>query len=88
MIAGKGGFPDRERDEREVRNYYLAADKAEALATLKRPLKAEDLQTLHGLAFEESQSRLPTATAKTSSETAATPVLFTCRRRRGRFQRS
>jgi Fic family protein len=52
VIAGQGGFPGRERDEKEVRNYYLAADKAEVMATLKRPLKEEDIQLLHGLAFE------------------------------------
>ncbi len=51
-IAGQGGFPGRERDEREVRNYYKAADKAEAIASLKRPLKEEDIQLLHGLAFD------------------------------------
>jgi Fic family protein len=52
VIAGEGGFPGRERDEKEVLNYYKAADKAEALAALKRPLKEEDIQLLHGLAFE------------------------------------
>ena len=52
VIAGQGGFPGRERDEKEVRNYYLAADKAEVMATRKRPLKEEDIQLLHGLAFE------------------------------------
>lgn len=52
VIAGQGGFPGRERDEREVRNYYRAVDKAEVIATLKRPLKEEDVQALHGLAFD------------------------------------
>lgn len=52
VIAGQGGFPGRERDEREVQNYYKAVEKAEALAALKRPLKVEDVQLLHGLSFE------------------------------------
>lgn len=52
VIAGKGGFPGRERDEREVQNYYKAVEKAESLAALKRPLKEEDLQLLHGLSYE------------------------------------
>jgi Fic family protein len=52
VIAGHGGFPGRERDEKEVLNYYKAADKAEALAAIKRPLKEEDIQLLHGLTFE------------------------------------
>ena len=52
VIAGQGGFPGRERDEREVRNYYKAADKTETIATLKRPIKEDDIKLLHGLAFE------------------------------------
>ena len=51
VIAGQGGFPGRERDEIDVRNYYLAADKAEAVALLERPLVEKDIQGLHGLAF-------------------------------------
>jgi len=52
VIAGSGGFPGRERDEKEVSNYYLAAGEAEKIAGLKRPFSREDIQTLHGLAFE------------------------------------
>ncbi|MDZ4288956.1 MAG: Fic family protein, partial [Prosthecobacter sp.] len=52
VIAGQGGFPGRERDETEVRNYYKAADKAEATSNLKRPLREDDIRLLHGLAFE------------------------------------
>jgi Fic family protein len=52
VIAGQGGFPGRERDEKEVRNYYKAVDKSESLAALKRPLKEADIQLLHGLAYE------------------------------------
>ncbi len=59
IIAGGGGFPGRERDEREVRNYYKAADKSEGVATLKRPLKEEDIQILHGLAFEGKAKPTP-----------------------------
>lgn len=59
VIAGQGGFPGRERDETEVRNYYKAADKTEAVATLKRPIKEEDIQMLHGLAFEGRAKATP-----------------------------
>ena len=59
VIAGNGGFPGRERDEREVRNYYKAVDQAEAFAKLERPLTAEDIQTLHGLAFEGKAKPTP-----------------------------
>jgi Fic family protein len=59
VIAGQGGFPGRERDEKEVRNYYLAVDKAEAVAMLNQPLTEEDTQTLHGLAFEGKAKPTP-----------------------------
>jgi Fic family protein len=59
VVAGQGGFPGRERDEREVRNYYLALEKAEATARLKRHLTEEDIQTLHGLAFEGKPGATP-----------------------------
>lgn len=49
MIAGGGGFAGRDRDEREVSNYYKAADKAETVASLKRPFREHDIQVLHGL---------------------------------------
>ena len=52
VILGKGGFPGRERDEKEVQYYYKAVDKAEATAGLRRPLKEDDIRLLHGLAFE------------------------------------
>lgn len=52
VIGGKGGFPGRERDEKEVQNYYKAVDKAEGIAALKRSLKETDIQLLHGLEFD------------------------------------
>lgn len=52
VIAGRGGFPGRERDEREVKNYYLAVEKAESIANQSRPLKEDDIRLLHGLAFD------------------------------------
>lgn len=59
VIAGRGGFPGRQRDEEEVRNFYLAVDKAEAIAALKRPLKKQDIQLLHRLAFEGKSKPSP-----------------------------
>ena len=49
VIAGQGGFPGRERDEREVRNYYRAVERVEGLAALARPLRESDIKSLHGL---------------------------------------
>ena len=51
VIAGQGGFPGRERDENEVRNYYLGVEKADAMAALTRPIEEKDIQLLHGLIF-------------------------------------
>ncbi len=59
VIAGHGGFPGRERDEKEVRNYYLAADKAESIAGLKRRFTENDIQLLHGLAFNGAAKPTP-----------------------------
>lgn len=59
VILGKGGFPGRERDEKEVQYYYKASDKAEAVADLKRPLKEDDIRLLHGLAFEGKSKPTP-----------------------------
>jgi Fic family protein len=59
VIAGQGGFPGRERDEREVRNYYKAIDQVEVLVKLKRPLEEEDIQLLHGLAFDGKAKPTP-----------------------------
>lgn len=52
VIGSRARFPGRERDEREVRNYYRAMDKAEELGTSTRDLRQRDVQVLHGLAFE------------------------------------
>lgn len=65
VIAGGGGFPGRERDEREVQNYYKAADEIESLAALKRKLTEKDIQTIHGLAFEGKKRPRLIATVKT-----------------------
>lgn len=59
VIAGGGGFPGRERDEREVQNYYKAADEIESLAALKRKLTKKDIQTIHGLAFDGKKRSTP-----------------------------
>ena len=52
VVAGGGGFAGRERDEREVSNYFKAADKAETVASLKRAFREQDIQVLHGLVYD------------------------------------
>jgi cell filamentation protein, protein adenylyltransferase len=50
VISG-GRFPGRERDEKEVKNYYKAMEEVERLAQERQPLTEEIVQRIHGLAF-------------------------------------
>ena len=52
VIAGGGKFPNRERDEKEVRHYYRALDYAEQLAAQPGKISERQLRTLHGLAYK------------------------------------
>lgn len=52
VIRGGGHFPNREKDEFEVRNYYKALELMEKLAKETRPITEKDIKTLHGLSFE------------------------------------
>ncbi len=48
-----GTFPNRERDEREVRNYYLALNYVDRLITGFKPVLTEKhVKTIHGLMVE------------------------------------
>lgn len=48
-----GTFPNRERDEREVKNYYLALDYLDTLFKAKsRNIAESDIHILHGLVME------------------------------------
>lgn len=51
VIAGGGKFPNRERDEKEVRNYYRALDYVERLAAQPGNITERQVRTLHGLAY-------------------------------------
>ncbi len=55
-----GTFLNRERDEREVKNYYLALDYLDSLIKTETPQIAEnDIKTLHGLVMEGRESPTP-----------------------------
>ncbi len=55
-----GTFPNRERDEREVKNYYQALDYLDALIKTKtRQINEPDIQTLHGLVMEGKKRPSP-----------------------------
>ena len=59
VIQG-GTFPNRERDEREVRDYYKALDFLDVLVNQKASsIKEKDIQTLHGLVMEGKEKPTP-----------------------------
>ena len=55
-----GSFPNRERDEREVKNYYQALDYLDRLIKdTSARIGEADVQTLHGLVMEGKQRPTP-----------------------------
>jgi Fic family protein len=59
VIAGGGRFPNRERDEKEVRHYYRALDYAEQIASHSGKISERQLRTLHGLAYTGKEKPTP-----------------------------
>jgi Fic family protein len=59
VIQG-GTFPNRERDEREVKNYYLALDYVDALIKQQEgQITERHLQTIHGLVMDGKKKPTP-----------------------------
>ncbi|MCB0759962.1 MAG: Fic family protein [Flavobacteriales bacterium] len=60
-VVLKGGtFPNRHRDEIEVRDYYLALDFAEELINKGIPsISEEEIQTIHGLVMNGKRKATP-----------------------------
>jgi len=52
-------FPGRERDEAEVRNYYLALEEVERLAVSEEAVTEIAIQRIHGMAFLGRSSATP-----------------------------
>lgn len=52
-------FPGRERDEAEVRNYYRALERIEALGSKPGPISESDLRRIHGLVHKGRASLSP-----------------------------
>lgn len=52
VIKGGGHFPNREKDEFEVQNYYKALELMETLAQKNSFIEESDIKSLHGLSFE------------------------------------
>ena len=55
VIAGGGRFPGRERDEAEVRNYYLALEFVVTLGRTKERLTEKTVRSIHGLVLAGQQ---------------------------------
>lgn len=55
----KGGFPGRERDELEVKNYYKALEMVEDLANSSKPIHEKDIQSIHGLVLKGKANFTP-----------------------------
>ncbi len=49
VVEGEGNFPGRERDEAEVRHYFVALEHTERLGRRKAQLAQKEVQTIHGL---------------------------------------
>ncbi len=51
IAQGKSGFPGRERDEREVRNYFATLEYVEQQLRQDAPLSKKLIQTIHGMVY-------------------------------------
>lgn len=56
VIQLKGHFPGRERDEKEVRGYYVALEELEKWAATRKPLTETLIQTIHALVYGGGRS--------------------------------
>lgn len=59
VMDGGGRFPGRERDEREVRNYFKALEFVEKELQKKSPISEELVQRIHGFAYNGRGARTP-----------------------------
>jgi Fic family protein len=59
VIAGGGHFPNREKDEQEVRHYYHALEYVEQLAANRKSITERHIQTLHGISYLGQEKPTP-----------------------------
>ena len=59
LIQEGGHFPNREKDEKEVLNYYNALERLEVFAKMSSPIQESEVRFLHGLAFEGKTKPTP-----------------------------
>lgn len=51
VIEGGGNFPNREKDESEVRYYYNALNHVDLISQSDQPVQEQDIKLLHGISF-------------------------------------
>lgn len=59
VIKGGAHFPNRKKDEDEVRNYYKALEIVEEFANNSDSIKEKDIKLLHGISFEGRKQPTP-----------------------------
>jgi Fic family protein len=59
VIIGRGHFPNRTKDEAEVRRYYNALNKVDILAQNEKPISEDDIKLLHGISFVGKNFQTP-----------------------------
>ncbi len=59
VIHGRARFPNRERDEQEVRCHYLALEHMERLTQAPGPITESQIQELHGLVMSGCKTATP-----------------------------
>lgn len=59
VVQGKSGFPGRERDEREVRNYFAALEYVEEQLKQNALLTEKLIQTIHSLVYNGLKKQTP-----------------------------
>lgn len=58
IVLHKGHFPGRERDEREVKGYYMALEKVEQWAAMQHKITEHQIQLLHALVLSNGKSKM------------------------------
>jgi Fic family protein len=67
VMEGEGGFPGRERDEAEVRNYFAGLEHVELLGRQPRRLVERDIKIIHGLVMSGKARPTPCERASAGS---------------------
>lgn len=82
VVEGKkGGFPGRERDEREVRNYFHALEFVEEHLKHETEISEELIKQIHSLVLTGSKRKTPYREDKMLLKTERQEILYICLQR-------